>query len=69
MPCEVFFACSRLAAKNADAEERITALVTACYLVGKVTLEKFFVKIQKAFGKKKKKSSKVNILEKKEEKC
>ena len=59
------FAFKRIAAKNADPEERAAALVTACCMVSKVTLEKFFSRIGKAFGAKKKKE---DYFEKKE-KC
>ena len=62
------FAFSRIAAKNADAEERAAAVITACCLVSKVTLEKLFSRIQKAFAKKKKsakKNKKKNNVDKK----
>ena len=67
------FAFKRIAAKNADPEERAAALVTACCMVSKVTLEKFFCRIGKAFGaKKKKKKNKIiskNVDQKRQEKA
>ena len=46
-------AFSRIAADDAEADERAAALITACCLVSKITLEKFCARLRKAFFKKK----------------
>lgn len=43
-------AFSRLAASDTDCDERAAALITACCLVSKVTLEKFCSRVRKAFS-------------------
>lgn len=43
-------AFSRLAAADTDCDERAAALITACCLVSKVTLEKFCSRVKKAFS-------------------
>lgn len=40
-------AFSRLVAENSDNVERSAALLTACCLIGKITLEKFFSRINR----------------------
>lgn len=54
-------AFARIAAPDAEGEERAAALITACCLVSKVTLEKFCARVRKAFFvcSKKKKARKV----------
>lgn len=47
-------ALSRLTAENSDNVERSAALLTACCLVSKITLEQFFSRVKKVFSPKRK---------------
>ena len=53
------FAFARVSDTDADADERAAALVTACCLVSKITLEKFCARVKKVFRCKRKRSKKI----------
>lgn len=65
------FAFKRLADVDAESDEKAAALITACCLVSKITLERFCARVKKVFGckrKKTKKSAQNAITKKKTEK-
>lgn len=64
------FAFERLADADAESDERAAALITACCLVSKITLEKFCARVKKVFRCKRIKTKRVarNAAPKKKEK-
>ena len=44
------FAFDRLASPDAESDEKAAALITACCLVSKITLERFCARVKKVFG-------------------
>lgn len=60
-------AFSRIAAKNSDSLERSAALMTACCLVSKITLEKFCSRVRRAFRRTKRRKNVVAAKKKEDE--